>query len=132
VTRSSWSLDARSRTLRTEIDLRNPEGKLRPGMYAYVTFTAPLPSAFTLPASAVVTQAGESWCYRVEDGKAVRTPIKVGGREGQRVQVLKKGKGSPGGDGTAAWEDFTGKEEVVVTNPASLSDGQPVTVAQKP
>lgn len=39
VTRTAWSLEPRSRTLRTEIDLPNPEGKLRPGMYAYVTLT---------------------------------------------------------------------------------------------
>jgi multidrug efflux pump subunit AcrA (membrane-fusion protein) len=37
VTRSSWSLDPKSRTLRVEIDLPNPQGQLRPAMYAYVT-----------------------------------------------------------------------------------------------
>jgi multidrug resistance efflux pump len=40
VTRSSWSLDPHSRTLRVEIDIPNPEGRLRSGMYAYVTLIA--------------------------------------------------------------------------------------------
>lgn len=40
VTRSSWSLDPKSRTLRVEIDLENPDGRLRPAMYAYVTLQA--------------------------------------------------------------------------------------------
>jgi hypothetical protein len=44
------------------------------------------------------------------------------------VEVLKKQK--PGKEG--GWEDFTGAEEVVVSNPSALSDGQAVRVAQQP
>lgn len=36
VTRTAWVLDPSSRTLRTEIHLPNPSGRLRPGMYATV------------------------------------------------------------------------------------------------
>jgi len=39
VTRTAWVLDPSSRTLRTEIDLPNPSGHLRPGMYATVRIT---------------------------------------------------------------------------------------------
>jgi multidrug efflux pump subunit AcrA (membrane-fusion protein) len=131
VARSSWSLDAKARTLRTEIDLPNPEGRLRPGMYAYVTFEAALPGEFTLPASAVVLQGDAAHCFQVEGGKAVRTPVRVGARNAQFVQVLKKQAKSPGASAEqAVWVDFTGQEQVVV-NPASLADGQPVTVGGK-
>lgn len=34
VTRTAWVLDETVRTLRIEIDLANPDGRLRPGMYA--------------------------------------------------------------------------------------------------
>src|SRR5262249_54274624 len=34
VARSSWQLDARTRTLRTEVNLPTPDGRLRPGMSA--------------------------------------------------------------------------------------------------
>jgi multidrug efflux pump subunit AcrA (membrane-fusion protein) len=37
VGRVSGSLDPRTRTMRVEIDLPNPDGRLRPGMYAQVT-----------------------------------------------------------------------------------------------
>lgn len=132
VTRSSWSFDPKSRTLRTEIDLSNPQGKLRPGMYAYVTFLAELPSTFTLPASAVLTQGGESYCYCVENGKAVRTPVKVGAREGQLVQILnKRTTGLADGSKPEVWADLTGTEEFALTNQGSLSDGQEVTVERK-
>ncbi|HXG10409.1 MAG TPA: efflux RND transporter periplasmic adaptor subunit [Gemmataceae bacterium] len=133
VTRSSWSLDAKARTLRTEIDLPNPQGRLRPGMYAYVTFLAESRSGFTLPVSAVVMQADQPYCYLVENGKAVRTPVKVGVRHGQLVQVLKKQTKPPAKAGEpGVWEDFTGDEQVVLSNPGSLSDGQIVTVGGRP
>ena len=35
VTRTSWALNVKSRTLRAEIDLHNPDSQLLPGMYAY-------------------------------------------------------------------------------------------------
>ncbi len=35
VTRTSWALNVKSRTLRAEVDLPNPGGQLLPGMYAY-------------------------------------------------------------------------------------------------
>jgi multidrug efflux pump subunit AcrA (membrane-fusion protein) len=133
VTRSSWSLDAKARTLRTEVHLPNPQGQLRPGMYAYVTFRAELPGRFTLPASAVLTQGDQTCCYQVVNGKVLRTPVRVGGRDGPLVQVLKKQTKPPAQAGEpGVWEDFTGDEQVVLNNPGSLADGQAVTVARKP
>ena len=35
VTRTSWALNIKSRTLRAEIDLPNPDSQILPGMYAY-------------------------------------------------------------------------------------------------
>ncbi|MCS6849777.1 MAG: hypothetical protein NZ700_01245 [Gemmataceae bacterium] len=35
VTRTSWGLNVRSRTLRAEIDLPTPQARIAPGMYAY-------------------------------------------------------------------------------------------------
>src|SRR2546421_2943421 len=40
VARTAWALDPKTRTLRTEIDLPNRDGRLRPGMYTYATLTA--------------------------------------------------------------------------------------------
>ena len=72
--RSAWSLDPKSRTLRTEIDLKNPGERLRPGMYAYAVLTVEHADVWTVPAAALVTQGEQAFCYLVEDGKAVRTP----------------------------------------------------------
>jgi HlyD family secretion protein len=128
VTRTAKSLDPRSRTLRTEIDLPN-SGKLQSGMYVHVAITVEHPDVWSLPASAVVTQGEQTFCYCVENGKAVRTPVQVGIREGDWVEVLQKlRKPAKAGD-QGAWEDFSGSEEVVQKDPGSLSEGQMVNVA---
>lgn len=126
VARVSWSLDQRERTLTAEIDVPNADGGLRPGMYVYATITSERSGARTLPASAVVTRADQTlgdktFCFVVEGGKAVQTPVKVGARDDKRVEVL--AKQSAGGSG--AWQPFAGDEEVAVDG-SKLTDGQAV------
>lgn len=121
VTRSAWGLDAKmGRTLRAEIDLKNPGGKLRPGMYVTATINIVRPKTLTLPTGAVLSEGGENFCYMVESGKARRTPLRLGVRSGAEVEVLSKKT-------AAGWQPLAGADQVV-TNPGGLSDGQEVTV----
>ncbi|ADV82116.1 efflux RND transporter periplasmic adaptor subunit [Terriglobus saanensis] len=58
ITRTSNSLDPATRTLLTEIDLPNPDGKILPGMYADVQFDTPLAmKPVLLPANALVVRS---------------------------------------------------------------------------
>jgi multidrug efflux pump subunit AcrA (membrane-fusion protein) len=109
VTRNARSLDPQARTLRTEINLPNPQGKLLPGMYLQATITVQHPDVWTMPTGAVVTEGDQTFCYRLVEGKAVRTPHQVGLRGGGLVEVLKKQvkSSSPGEEGR--WEDITGE-----------------------
>jgi multidrug efflux pump subunit AcrA (membrane-fusion protein) len=121
VARTSWDLEPGSRTLRTEVDLPNKDRALRPGTYVFARITCPLPEAWTLPVSAIVKQDDALVCFRVVDGKAVRTPVQVGRGDGQFVEVLKWQKpGSP-----PTWEPFTGNEAVALGG-AGLTDGQTI------
>jgi len=123
VKRTAEALDPASRTLRVEIDLPNPDRKLRPGQYVYARITAPMPEAWVLPANAVVKQADQTVCFLYQDGKAVRTPIQPGRTDGTWTEVVRKQKpGVPG-----AWEDWTGREEVLSGPAATLTDGQAVS-----
>ena len=54
VTRMSWALNIKSRTLRAEIDLRNPDSQILPGMYAYAKVIIKRPHVWTLPVSALM------------------------------------------------------------------------------
>jgi HlyD family secretion protein len=112
VSRISWALDPRSRTIRVEIDIPNPGSKLLPGLYAYATvIVEEHPDVLTVPATAVVNEKDKSYCVAVVEGKAVRRPIEVGLSDGTRTEVV---------------SGLEGNEAVVKANAASFTDGQPV------
>ncbi len=125
VTRTAWALDSRSRTLRTAIDLPNPDGTLRPGMYAYAALTLALPEAWTLPAAAVVRQGDTAVAFLVRDGKAVRVGVQTGFGDGRHVELLKYQAPAAGGGSDRRWVEPTG-DEAFVLRAAGVADGQAV------
>jgi RND family efflux transporter MFP subunit len=117
VTRTSWGLGA-NRTLRTELDIPNPAGALRPGMYATAHIVLQESSdALVVPLSAVVRDGKKASCWIVNGGKAARVPIVVGLQVGNEVAVA---------------SGLKGDEQVVQTPPSSLQDGQTVDIASPP
>jgi RND family efflux transporter MFP subunit len=118
VTRTAWALETKSRTLRTEIDLPNPDGILRPGMYAYATITVTPPPIWTLPAAAVVKTADGAAAFLVKDGKATRVNVQTGYANAQLVELLKWQ--SPQG-----WIEPTGGERFVL-KAAGVVEGQAI------
>jgi RND family efflux transporter MFP subunit len=116
VSRISWALDPKTRTIRVEIDLPNPGGRLRPGLYAYATIVAEEHrDVLTVPATAIVEENGKSRCVVVADGKAARRPVVLGLNDGTRAEVV---------------SGLSGDESVVKANAASLADGQAVQIIQ--
>jgi HlyD family secretion protein len=119
----SWIIDPLQRTLRTEIDLPNPDGMLRPGTYAQAIVDVNQLD-WTLPAKAVIIRDGQTFCYCLENGKAVRTVVKIGYRDGDVLQVLKKQTRPTRSREEPRWVDFTGSEFVVTEKVGELIDGQ--------
>jgi RND family efflux transporter MFP subunit len=118
VTRTSVAIEPGSRALETIIDLDNPDGRLRPGLYATAKIVLQeQPSALVLPAAAVVRQGREAFCYRLIGGKAAKTPITLGLIVGDDFEVL---RGLAAGD------------TVILNKAASLKDGQPVDLLKQP
>jgi RND family efflux transporter MFP subunit len=115
VTRTSWALGA-NRTLRTELDIPNPDGLLRPGMYATAEIVLQeRANVLALPLTAVVTVDKQAFCCCVEDDKIVRRPITLGLRTPREVEVV---------------DGLKGDELVVQTQAGSLQEGQRVEVAK--
>jgi multidrug efflux pump subunit AcrA (membrane-fusion protein) len=138
VTRTSWSLNQTTRTLLTEIDLPNPVEpgggrRLRPGMYAYGKLTAQWNNVLTMPASAVGTEGDvnvgyQTFCFLVQDGHVKRTPVAIGARNSDLVEVLKKRVAGTSPGDQPRWEPFSGKEQIVRGDLSGLTDGQAVVV----
>ena len=87
VTRTSWALNVKSRTLRAEIDLPNPDSQLLPGMYAYAKVIIERPGVRALPLAALTHSGDKTYCWKYENGHAVRTEIQTGVSDGEWIEV---------------------------------------------
>jgi RND family efflux transporter MFP subunit len=115
VTRTSWALDPKTRTLRAEVDLPNPDGVLRPGLYAYATIIAEEhPDVLAVPSSALFQKDGQTCCVAVKQGKALRKPLKTGLTDGALTEVR---------------EGLEPGDVVVKAYADSLADGQPLELS---
>lgn len=119
ITRSSWSLNATSRTMSAEIHVPNTEGRWRPGQYVQAKLTAAeVENCLSLPKSAVVTQDKQTYCFTVDgNGKVVRLPVAVGIQSGTDVEIC---------------EGLTGSEQVIGVNASSFREGQIVEAVPLP
>ncbi len=130
VTRSSWALDAGTRTLRVQIDLPNRDGSLRPGMFATARFVTERPGAWVVPIGVVSTAEEQPFAVRVEGEIGVKTPVKLGARQNGMVELIQKQtRPAPRGE-PIAWEPFTGAEEFLTSRPAGWTDGSPISLAR--
>jgi multidrug efflux pump subunit AcrA (membrane-fusion protein) len=105
-----------NRTLRAELDLPNPKGALRPGMYATAHIVLQeRRDACVIPLSAVTREGKQAFCWVAREGRARRTPIVLGLQVGNDAEVVSGLKG----------------DELVVQSPVgSLRDGQPIETAE--
>jgi HlyD family secretion protein len=113
VSRFAETEDATSRTMHTEIDLPNPDNRIRPGMYGIAKIILDSSTkGSTLPADVLVGEAkgGKADIFVIKDGKARKTRITIGADDGLRVEVL----------------SGIGPEAEVITNTGSVSEGAPV------
>ncbi len=113
VARLAPSLDAESRSLLIEADIKNP-GSLRPGNFVQARIVVGQRDVLTVPASAVVTFAGLQKVILVEDGKAVERPVITGETQAEQIEII---KGLKVGD-------------FVVKAPGAITQGQAVRVTE--
>ena len=87
--RDSNSIDLTSRTLRVEVDVDNPTGRLLPGAYAFVYLNLPSAAgAVTVPTNTLLFRAEGLRVAVVRDGLAKLVPITIGHDYGSTVEVL--------------------------------------------
>ncbi len=123
LSRASGALNAESRTLRVEIDLPNPDGLWKPGLYVVVKLTGQSSETMTVPSSAVLIADETAYIYEVTNGVVSKQRVKVGRVEATQVEVLGK---RPAGTSQGDWQPISGAERIVVGNLGALADGQSV------
>lgn len=89
VFRTTNALDPSSRTLLTQVEVPNPEGLIRPGMYANAKFTiARTHPPLMLPDSALVVNAAGTQVATVTPNQTIHYhPIQVGRDYGTQIEV---------------------------------------------
>jgi HlyD family secretion protein len=119
VARSAVALQSSSRSMRTEVDVPNPDHVLRPGLFADVTFSIPRQTpALVVPDAALVFNAGGLQVATVGADDAIHF---------QKVTIYR-------GFGTTAElrAGLAGGENLVLSPPAELANGSKVQVANAP
>lgn len=116
IDRHAHALDSATRTLLIEADVSNADLRLRPGMYATARIGVEKHSqALTLPAAAVVQEKAAAYVFKHASGKAVRSPVKLGFNDGERIEIV---------DGLAEGEG------VLLAKGGTLAHEQPVTLVE--
>ncbi|MHB8370324.1 MAG: efflux RND transporter periplasmic adaptor subunit [Leptospirales bacterium] len=90
VTRFDTAENPRTRTMRTEVDMSNPDFAIHPGMYGKFTFyLAKYPNSIVIPGAAIMARRDKPLSVMVvKDGKALELPIAVGIDNAKWVQVI--------------------------------------------
>ena len=111
-------VDEQTRTILMRARIPNKANKLKPGMFVRVAVTlANRPNAIIVPEQAIWPQGQDNFVFRVVDGKAALTKIRIGNRQPGRVEIVQ------GLDAT---------DTVVTEGQIKLRDGAPVMVMSAP
>lgn len=82
-------IDAAGRSIVIRARVDNSERLLRPGLFARVTLILELKqNALTVPEQAIVPRGNDQFVFRVVDGKAQHTKVKIGTRRDGRVEIV--------------------------------------------
>jgi len=102
------AIDEANRTLPVEAAVANPNGALRPGMFATADIVVDrAQQAIVVPADALVTFAGVQKVLVVRDGKARELRVRVGRRNNDHIEII---EGIKAGD-------------LVIVKPGDVVDG---------
>ncbi len=117
VVRTAEAIDLATRTLNTEVDVPNKDGKLLPGSFGQVHFaTGTSVPRITIPVNAMLFRAeGAQVAVVDKDGKVHLRPISIGRDFGTTLEIL-------GG--------LDASDQIIINPSDSLEEGQKVHVAK--
>lgn len=113
-----------SRTLTARVELPNPGGRLRPGMFATVRFAGAAQPALLIPSEAVIRTGQRTLVMLSEPGGRYRpAEVRTGREAGGRTEVLA---------GLAEGEKVVASGQFLIDSEASLSGVQARPIAASP
>ena len=111
-------IDPVTRAVEIRAHVANDDNSIKPGMLMTVGLNlAQRQNALLIPEAALVPEGSEQFVYKIEDGRAVRVPVKIGVRRRGTVEII---------DGLVA------DEQIVVGGVQKVRNGTRVRVVQQP
>jgi membrane fusion protein (multidrug efflux system) len=95
----------------------NADLALKPGMFLNVTLARDEHQALMVPEAALVPEQSRQFLFVIEDGRAVRREVRIGGRQPGKVEIV---SGLEVGD------------QVIVEGTQKVRDGGEVHVVERP
>jgi len=119
IVRNSDSIDAASRTLNVEVDVDNPQDRIKTGAYVFVHLKRPQAArnstpSLTIPANTLLFRSEGLRVGVVRNGHAELMPIKIGRDFGSTVEVV---------------AGLQPSDRIIVNPSDSLTSGMPVQVS---
>jgi RND family efflux transporter MFP subunit len=112
IIRYAWLINRSTRTMTTEVDVENPQGVIKAGMYAYVKLPLKVANqALAVPLQALTIGDSPTVMVLAKDGRLEERKVKVGIRTAEKAEII---SGLEEGD------------PVVVGNRAGLDVGEKV------
>jgi len=113
ISRIAYALDPVTRTMLAEADMKNPDLKLRPGMYAMTKIAVEKhDNATFIPVGALVMEKTNAFVFKHADGKAMKTAVKIGFNDGVNVEV----------------PELKANDVLFIPGTVALTDKQPVSI----
>lgn len=115
VVRTAASIDAASRTMQVEINLKNEQGELLPGAYVQVSLPLTAEPTLVVPTNVLLFRGEGTRVAVVDSASRVRLrPVTLGRNLGEAIEVT---------------EGIDGRDRLVVNPSDSLAEGDAVAVA---
>jgi membrane fusion protein (multidrug efflux system) len=108
-------VDMNTRSVTVRALLANEDGALRPGMFLNVSLANDEREALVIPEEALTPEAERQYVFVVNDGRAERREVRIGGRRPGSVEVL---------------AGLEAGERVVVEGTQKVRDGAPVQTTE--
>ncbi|MCI0468510.1 MAG: efflux RND transporter periplasmic adaptor subunit [Nitrospirae bacterium] len=110
------SLEEKTRSLKVEAITPNPNGLLKPGLFARVIlYTGAEKEAMLAPIISLLYEGDKVKVFAIDGERAKERAVKVGQKQGEMIEIT---------------EGLRAGEEVVVVGQQNLSDGAKVSVAR--
>jgi HlyD family secretion protein len=118
VTRITPEIDSISRNFKVEVEISNPNLRLKSGMFANIRFFVGQKETLTISREALITDpvTGVSYVFVVEGDQAVRRRLTLGERSGLLIEVL---------------EGLKESENLVIKGQNRLQQGSKVKIVQE-